>query len=118
MIIKHEPDEIENFLIDASNYKGSCEAVYFPESEADITGILRECSANKTRVTIAGNGTGLTGARVPEGGIVIALEKMNKILELNTTEKYVVVEPGVILKDLQDYVESKCLFYPPDPTER
>jgi D-lactate dehydrogenase (cytochrome) len=70
------------------------------------------------RITVSGNGTGLTGARVPEGGVVISTEKMNKIIELNVVEKYLRVEPGMILKDLQDYVEEKNLFYPPDPTER
>lgn len=118
MIIKNNIDEIQNYLLDASNYTGYCEAVYFPESESEVIDILKKCSEGKKRVTVSGNGTGLTGARVPEGGIVLSLEKMNRIKEINEKEYYAVVEPSVLLKDFQEVVESKKLFYPPDPTER
>jgi D-lactate dehydrogenase (cytochrome) len=118
MIIKTEQDEIQNYLVDASNTKGYCEAVYIPESVEEISAILKEANNNKQPVTVSGNGTGLTGARVPQGGIVISTEKLNKIIEINTLEMYAIVEPGVLLSDLQDTVLSKGLFYPPDPTER
>lgn len=118
MIIKNNIDEIQNYLLDASNYTGYCDAVYFPESESDVSDILKKCSKEKKRITVSGNGTGLTGARVPEGGIVLSLEKMNRIIEINEKEYYAVVEPGVLLKDFQEVIESKKLFYPPDPTER
>ena len=78
MIIKTSPDEIQNYLSDASNLKGTCDAVYFPENEADVCQILKEANEKKIKVTISGNGTGLTGARVPQGGIVISTEKMNR----------------------------------------
>lgn len=118
MIIKSNQDEIQNFLLDAANFKGVCDAVYFPESAAEISTLLKECNRSGTRVTVAGNGTGLTGARVPDGGIVISTDKLNRILEINREEKFVLTEPAVLLKDLQDEVESLNLFYPPDPTER
>jgi D-lactate dehydrogenase (cytochrome) len=79
---------------------------------------LKELDSKKIRITISGNGTGLNGGRVPEGGIIISLEKLNKIQELNVEQKYIVVQPAVVLKDLQDFVELQNLFYPPDPTER
>ncbi|MEI7812923.1 MAG: FAD-binding oxidoreductase [Ignavibacteria bacterium] len=118
MIKKTSPDEIENFLSDAANVKGKCEAVYFPESEADVSEIMRNAYADGTRVTVSGNGTGLTGGRVPDGGIVISTEKLNKIKEINRTDKYAVAGAAVILKDFQDEVENISLFYPPDPTEK
>jgi len=118
MIIKTSPDEIQNYLSDASNLKGKCDAVYFPENEMDVTDILKEANAKKIRVTISGNGTGLTGARVPQGGIVISTEKMNRIIEINENEKTATVEPGVILADFQKFINEKKLMYPPDPTER
>jgi D-lactate dehydrogenase (cytochrome) len=117
MVIKKLQDEIQNFLVDSSNIKGSCDAVYFPLSATDIQEILKESNKTKTKVTIAGNGTGLTGGRVPFGGIVISTEKLNKILEVNTREHYAVVEPGVILNDFQSLLNEKGFFYPPDPTE-
>jgi D-lactate dehydrogenase (cytochrome) len=118
MIIKTSPDEIQNYLSDASNLKGSCDAVYFPENENDVVEILKEANEKKIKVTISGNGTGLTGARVPQGGIVISTEKMNRIVEINENEKTAIVGPGVILADFQKFVNERKLMYPPDPTER
>ncbi len=117
MIIKTSPDEIENYLSDASNYKGRCDAVYIPESIDEIPDILKKANKDKTPVTISGNGTGLTGARVPMSGILISTEKLNRIIEINKVEKYVIVEPGVILDNLQKEVNEQNLLYPPDPTE-
>lgn len=118
MIVKTSPDEIQNYFSDASNLKGNCDAVYFPENEKDVSDILKEENEKKIRVTISGNGTGLTGARVPQGGIVISTEKMNHIIEINENETTAIVEPGVILADFQKLVNEKKLMYPPDPTER
>jgi D-lactate dehydrogenase (cytochrome) len=118
MIIKTSPDEIQNYLADAANYKGHCEAVYFPENESEVRSILSEANSKSTPVTISGNGTGLTGARVPEGGIVISTDKLNRLIELNETEKYAVVEPGLMLSEFLKITSDKSLFYPPDPTEK
>ncbi len=118
MIIKTEQDEIQNYLIDASNTKGFCEAVYIPENVSEMGQIIKEANEKKHSVTISGNGTGLTGARVPKGGIVISTEKLNKIIEINLEEKFALIEPGVLLSELQASVNSKGLLYPPDPTER
>ncbi|MBK7631398.1 MAG: FAD-binding oxidoreductase [Ignavibacteriales bacterium] len=117
MIIKTNPDEFENYVIDASNFKGSCEAIYFPESAQDIISILKEANSKKTKVTVAGNGTGLTGARVPQNGIVIATDRLNKIIEINSDEFYALIEPAVLLSDFQKELKLQNLFYPPDPTE-
>ena len=117
MIIKTSPDEIENYISDASNFKGSCEAVYIPESSNEIPEILKRLNSEKTPVTISGNGTGLTGARVPLNGILISTEKLNRIIEINTEQKFVITEPGVILDNLQKEVNQRKLLYPPDPTE-
>ncbi len=118
MLIKKNRDEIENYLVDASNFKGNCDAVFFPEDISEIPGILLEANKKGTPVTIAGNGTGLTGARVPEGGIVIATDRLNKILKINSKQMYAVVEPAVILADFQNILKEKHLMYPPDPTEK
>ncbi len=118
MIIKSNPDEIQNYLIDASNFKGFCDAVYFPQNEKEISEILIEANKKNIPITVAGNGTGLTGARVPQGGIVISTEKMNKIIEINSQEFFAIVEPGIILADFQEEVNKKKLLYPPDPTEK
>jgi D-lactate dehydrogenase (cytochrome) len=117
MIIKTSPDEIQGYLTDASNFKGYCDAVYFPTSSNEIFELLIEANKNKTPVTISGNGTGLAGGRVPLGGIVISTGKLNKILEINEKEFFAVLEPGVLLSDFQNILNKKKLLYPPDPTE-
>jgi D-lactate dehydrogenase (cytochrome) len=118
MIIKTSPDEIQNYLVDAANYQGFCDAVYFPETESDVKEIISNAYINKTLVTVSGNGTGLTGARVPEGGIVISTDKLNRLIELNEESKYAVVEPGLLLSEFLKITAEKLLFYPPDPTEK
>lgn len=118
MLIKNNIDEIQNYLLDASNYKGTADAVYFPINKAEIIEILADTNEKRIPVTISGNGTGLTGARVPEGGIVISTEKMNGIVEINKDFMYAVVEPGVILSDLLSKLKENGLLYPPDPTEK
>ncbi|MCU0345212.1 MAG: FAD-binding oxidoreductase, partial [Ignavibacterium sp.] len=117
MIVKTNPDEFENFVIDASNFKGSCEAVYFPENLEEVASIIREANVNNTKVTVAGNRTGLTGACVPQNGIVVSTDKLNKILEINPSEFYAIIEPAVLLSDFQKELKLQNLFYPPDPTE-
>ncbi|AFH48191.1 FAD/FMN-containing dehydrogenase [Ignavibacterium album JCM 16511] len=118
MIIKTKQDELQNYLTDASNYKGSCEAVYIPQNKEELIKILKEANEQRTKVTIAGAGTGLTGARVPEEGIVISTEKLNRILEINIEEKFAIVEPAVYLSHFLDELKSFGFFYPPDPTEK
>jgi D-lactate dehydrogenase (cytochrome) len=118
MIIKTNQDEIQNFLSDAANFKGNCEAVYLPENEEEIISIIKEANSSNIQVTVSGNGTGLTGARVPQEGIVISLEKLNKIKEINFENRFTIVQPGVLLSKLQNEVNFKKLLYPPDPTEK
>ncbi len=117
MLIKTSPDEIQNFIVDASNTKGYCDAVYFPENKKEIIEILKKANTEKTSVTVSGNHTGLTGAGVPRGGIVISTEKLNKILEINTDDNFALLQPGVILADFLVELKSQNLLYPPDPTE-
>lgn len=117
MIIKTNLDEFENFVVDASNFKGKCDAVYFPENVENVVEIIKKANKNKTKVTVAGNRTGLTGACVPQNGIVIATDKLNRILEINSSDLYAVLEPAVLLSDFQKELKQQKLFYPPDPTE-
>jgi D-lactate dehydrogenase (cytochrome) len=118
MLIKKEKSEIENFLVDAANYKGNCSAVYFPKDETELIEAVQTANLLKEKITIAGNGTGLTGARVPEGGIVISMSKLDKIIEINSDEMIARVQPAVVLRNFQSEVTTKGLLYPPDPTEQ
>jgi glycolate oxidase len=92
------------------------DAVVRVASEDDIHLILDFAATEGLPVTTRGSGTGLSGGSVPvKGGIVILTTAMNRILEIDADDLSVVVEPGVITADLHAAVESKGLFYPPDP---
>ncbi|MBU2460549.1 FAD-binding oxidoreductase, partial [Patescibacteria group bacterium] len=78
--------------------------------------ILKLAQQERVPVTPRGAGTGLSGGAVPVcGGIVLSLEKMNRILEIDQENLMVTVEPGVITGELHRTVEAEGLFYPPDP---
>ena len=106
-----EPDS--SYLTDASGYRGSAERIFLPESEAEAVQILREATALRKPVTIAGAGTGLTGGRVPHTGWLVCLERLSRI-EIH--DGYAICGAGVLLRDLQA-AASPRQFYAPDPTE-
>lgn len=118
MIIKNNQDEIQSYLTDASNFKGNCDAVYIPENETELSELVKMLYESNVEFTIAGAGTGLTGGRVPQGGVVVSMEKFNKIIEINTNEEYVIVQSGVYLSELLNELKTYQYFYPPDPTEK
>ncbi len=122
MLIKTDPDEIQSYLSDSSYLQsGHAERVVFPEMAEEVAEILRGASHDKTPVTISGAGTGTVGGRVPSTGIVLATDKLNKIKSISHNKNgggSAVAEAGVRLVDLQKFVDSEHLFYPPDPTER
>jgi glycolate oxidase len=90
--------------------------VALPGNTADVAAVVRLCAEHRTPIVPRGGGTGYTGGAVPtSGGVVISLERMNRILEIDETNLIAVVEPNVITGDLQDAVEKVGLFYPPDP---
>jgi glycolate oxidase len=80
---------------------------------------LRFANLNKIPVTARGGGHGYVGGCVPvRGGIVLSLERMNRILEINAKDFVAVVQPAVITEQFQNAVEKLNLFYPPDPASR
>ena len=92
------------------------DAVVFPESTAQISAIMRLASEHGFPVVPRGAGTGMTGGCVAVlGGLVLALTRMSRILEIDENNQIAIVEPGVITGDLQNAVKKYGLFYPPDP---
>ena len=95
------------------------EIVLKPQTPQEIASILSYCNDHKIPVTPSGARTGLSGGAIPlNGGVVLSLEKFNKILSIDENNHQVTVEPGVITQVLQDAVKEKGLFYPPDPASR
>ncbi len=92
------------------------DVVVTPANTAEVSAVARLCHETRTPLVPRGAGTGYTGGAVPtHGGVVISLERMNRILEIDEGSLLAVVEPHVITGDLQDAVEQVGLFYPPDP---
>jgi D-lactate dehydrogenase (cytochrome) len=121
MQTKSSPDEIESFLSDASFIReGHADRVVLPESIEEISEVLAEANRERVPVTVSGAGTGTVGGRVAFGGIVLATDKLNRIKQIVHEGQggFAVVEPGVVLADLQRAVDHEGLLYPPDPTER
>ncbi|MBI4362457.1 MAG: FAD-binding oxidoreductase [Euryarchaeota archaeon] len=91
------------------------EAVVRPGSAGEVAGVLRLCDEHRVPVTPRGGGTGLSGGAMPvQGGIVLVLDRMNRILEIDRESMAAVVEAGVTTQAIQEAVEAVGLFYPPD----
>jgi len=95
------------------------EAVALPASTAVVQRILRFAHEHRIPLTPRGAGTGLSGGALPvQGGIVLSLERMNRIREIDRRNLVAVAEAGVVTAELQRAVEAVGLFYPPDPSSR
>jgi glycolate oxidase len=108
--------KVEPYGADAVKEKFPPEAVVFPESTQQVSDILKLANEYKFPVTARGGGVGYTGGAVPvDGGIVVGTDRMNKIIEINPDDLYVVCQPGLTTFELQQAVEKYGLLFPPDP---
>lgn len=98
------------------NQKFMPAAVVKPGNTSEVSALMKLASSEKIPVTPRGAGTGLSGGALPVcGGIALSLERLNRILEIDQENLMVVTQPAVITQTLQNAVEEKGLFYPPDP---
>jgi len=92
------------------------EVVVKPEAVEQIAGIMQLASEKRIPVTPRGGATGLCGGCVPSlGGISLSLERMTRIVEIDTANQMAVVEAGVTLADFYTAVEEAGLYFPPHP---
>lgn len=90
-----------------------------PSSSEEVSAILKYCNEHLIPVTPCGARTGLSGgALAVHGGVLLSMERFNKILHIDENNLQVTVEPGVITQQLQNAVKEKGLFYPPDPASK
>ncbi len=95
------------------------EVVVKPRTAKEVSEILIICNNDNIPVTPRGAGTGLSGgALAVHGGVILAMERFNQIIEIDDRNFQVTVEPGVINEALQMAVKEKGLFYPPDPASK
>ncbi len=108
---------IKSYSFDATGMVFEPEGVIFAENEGDVVEAIRYCLKNKKPLIPRGAGSGFTGGSLPvRGGIVLSLERLNRIIDIDTKNMMVEVEAGVITAELKKSVESFGFYYPPDPS--
>ena len=110
-------NDIAAFASDHSSIKGKKPlAVVWPKTHAECQSVIQWANKTETALVIRGAGTGTTGGAIATSdAVIVCLDKMNQIIELDTKNATITVEPGVIVEDIHQLVEEKGLFYPPDP---
>ncbi len=112
-----DPADCWPYGYDNSRRQALPAAVAFATEEGPIVELVRLCGAEGLPLIARGRGTGTTGATVPDrGGIVLSLERMDRILEIDPANRLARVEPGVTNQQLQDALAPHGFFWPPDPT--
>ena len=100
-------------------YKGLPDLVVLPRTTAEVAAVVRACLDAGVPIVPRGSGTGLIGgATAPRGGVMIGVNRMDRILEIDLPNRYAVVEPGVINLALTRAVESRGYFFAPDPSSQ
>jgi glycolate oxidase len=111
-----DPTRVEPYGADAVKEKFPPEAVVFPETTGHVSAILKLANEYMFPVTARGGGVGYTGGAVPiDGGIVIGTDRMNKIVELNIDDLYMVCQPGLTTFAVQQAAAEVGLLFAPDP---
>ena len=106
---KYGQDETEDLIFFA-------EVILKPNSVKEISQIAKICNEHIIPLTVRGAGTGLSGGALPiKGGVLLSMEKFNKIIKIDERNLQATVEPGVINYEFQEAVKQVGLFYPPDP---
>lgn len=138
MLISKNLEKTSPYLTDESKMTGTADVLYMPTNESEVIEVLKKTSASGRTITISAMRTGVCGGAVPNGGDVMTLEKMNRVIGIGSNEKgvYVRLQPAVTINGLNDLIRKRSydglkelsegaidiaknseLFYPIDPTE-
>lgn len=111
------PEDLICYSYDGTFVESLPDAVANPASTDEVAAVTKLCNRDGIPVIARGMGSGLAAASVPQnGGLVLGLTRLNRILDIDDENMMTRVEAGVITADLQAEVESRGLFYPPDPS--
>ena len=121
-IFQRDIEPCDKYLTDESRMSGgTASKVFFPKNALEISEILKYCTQNRIAVTVYARGTGITGASVPNGGVVLSLEKLSWIGDLSEKEgvngSTLVAGSYATLDDILEKLRGTKWFYPVDPTE-
>ncbi len=114
-----KPADLLLYSYDSSTTEGRPDAVVFPESTEGVARIVKLCAEGRISFVPRGAGTNLSGGSVPlQGGVVIVLSRMNRVLEIDAENLRAVVQPGVVNLDLQNVLAPHGLQFCPDPASQ
>ena len=117
--VSTDADKLETYKTDEEanpKYHHYPEVVVFPENTEQVAAVVRLANKYVVPVTPRGAGSGLAGGAIPVyGGIVLVMERMNKIIEFNTDSLYVIAQAGVRTDELQKEAKRHGLLYAGDP---
>ncbi|MFV0373464.1 FAD-binding oxidoreductase [Microbacterium sp.] len=116
--VLRDPTEMAPFAVDTSREQlaGDPAAVVLAESTDDVSAALAWAHRHGVKVSVRGAGSGLCGgAMAYPGGLVVSLERMNRILHIDVDNRLADVQAGVITSDLDDAAHEHGLFFAPDP---
>jgi glycolate oxidase len=118
--VSSDPEKRAAYSLDETlpRFEGEyrAEAVCFPENTEQVSRVMKYANDNGIPVTPRGAGTGLSGGAIPiYGGIVLAMERMNNILEIDMANRTLTAEPGVITSEITKFAREANLFYAGDP---
>ena len=115
-----DSDELRVYETDGLTvFKAMPDLVTLPTSLGQLTGVVKVCHREKVPFVVRGAGTGLSGGAIPlDGGVLIGLNRMNRILEIDYGNQRAVVEPGMVNVWLSNDLAAKGYLYSPDPASQ
>jgi glycolate oxidase len=115
-----QPEQLAAYESDGlTAFRATPLAVAMPETAEEVIALVRFCHENRLPFVARGSGTSLSGGSLPvAGGIVIALNRLNRILKLDPAQRIAVVEPGVINTQVTLAAAPHGLHYAPDPSSQ
>lgn len=108
-----DPDDLEPYVTEWRGFwRGSCLGAALPDSTEQVSQVVKACNETQTPVTPIGGNTGLVGGGVPNGGIVVATKRLNRVIGVDPANQTMTVEAGCILADIQAHAEEADLLFP------
>ncbi len=111
-----DPEVCAAYAADVSGLSQTPPAVARPESEGEVSDLLRLCHDHAIPITPQGLRSSTTGAAVALQGVVLSMERMARVIDIDRKRRIAVVEPGIVTSEFKQQVSEAGLFYPPDPT--
>ena len=114
--VRDNPADLYVYGSDSSVHEALPQAIVKPQNTEQVQAIMRYVNSEKIPIIPRGSGSGMCGQVVPvDGGIIMDMKGMNRILEINAPDGYCRVEPGVVDDDLNRALKPYGVFYPPTP---